>query len=80
MERSVYTPACPRRPALGTFDGVGYDQASVTLGAERLLRGLEAHAGRPAPDLGEKLLLDLEGFLGDDSPIDDVTLIVAKVV
>jgi sigma-B regulation protein RsbU (phosphoserine phosphatase) len=49
-------------------------------GPERLLRGLEAHAGLPAPELGEKLLSDLEGFLGEDSPADDVTLIVVKVL
>jgi sigma-B regulation protein RsbU (phosphoserine phosphatase) len=49
-------------------------------GPERLLRGLEAHAGLPAPLLGEKLLSDLESFLGEDSPADDVTLIVVKVL
>jgi serine phosphatase RsbU (regulator of sigma subunit) len=49
-------------------------------GPERLLHGLEAHAGLAAPELGEKLLSDLEGFLGDESPADDVTPIVAKVL
>ncbi len=49
-------------------------------GPERLLRGLESHAGLPAPELGERLLRDLEGFLGDESPADDVTLIVVKVL
>jgi GAF domain-containing protein len=46
----------------------------------RLLRGLESHAGLPAPELGERLLSDFEGFLGDASPADDVTLIVVKVL
>jgi sigma-B regulation protein RsbU (phosphoserine phosphatase) len=49
-------------------------------GPERLLRGLEAHAGLPAPELGEKLLSDLGDFLGDEIPTDDVTLIVVKVL
>jgi serine phosphatase RsbU (regulator of sigma subunit) len=33
-------------------------------GPERLLLGLEAHAGLAAAELGERLLSDLEGFLG----------------
>ncbi len=49
-------------------------------GPERLLLGLESHAALPATELGERLLSDLEGFLGDESPADDVTLIVVKVL
>jgi sigma-B regulation protein RsbU (phosphoserine phosphatase) len=49
-------------------------------GPERLLRGLEAHAALSAPDLGERLLADLEGFLDEAVPADDVTLIVVKVL
>ena len=49
-------------------------------GPERLQRGLEAHAALAAPELGERLLADLEAFLGSDSPADDVTLIVVKVL
>jgi sigma-B regulation protein RsbU (phosphoserine phosphatase) len=49
-------------------------------GTERLLRGLEAHAALPAPELGERLLEDLAGFLGEATPADDVTLIVVKVL
>jgi sigma-B regulation protein RsbU (phosphoserine phosphatase) len=49
-------------------------------GPERLLRGLEAHAALRAPELGERLLADLEDFLGEGSPADDVTLIVVKVL
>jgi sigma-B regulation protein RsbU (phosphoserine phosphatase) len=88
MESSVYTPACPRRVALAQGDVVvlytdglvGARRGREEYGPERLLRGLEAHAGLPAPELGEKLLSDLEGFLGDDSPADDVTLIVVKML
>jgi len=49
-------------------------------GPERLLRGLEAHAALSAPELGERLLADLEGFLDEAVPADDVTLIVVKVL
>jgi serine phosphatase RsbU (regulator of sigma subunit) len=49
-------------------------------GPERLREGLETHAALAAPELGERLLSDLEGFLGDESPADDVTLIVVKVL
>jgi sigma-B regulation protein RsbU (phosphoserine phosphatase) len=55
-------------------------QGREEYGPERLLRGLEAHAALAAPELGEHLLADLEGFLGDESPADDVTLIVVKVI
>ena len=49
-------------------------------GTERLLRGLEAHAELPAPELGERLLGDLEAFLGEATAADDVTLLVVKVL
>jgi sigma-B regulation protein RsbU (phosphoserine phosphatase) len=49
-------------------------------GQDRLLRGIESHAGLPAPELGERLLADLEAFLEEASPADDVTLIVVKVL
>jgi len=49
-------------------------------GTERLLRGLEEHAALPAPELGERLLGDLEAFLGETAAADDVTLIVVKVL
>jgi serine phosphatase RsbU (regulator of sigma subunit) len=55
-------------------------QGREEYGPERLQRGLEAHAALAAPKLGEQLLADLEGFLGDQSPADDVTLIVVKVI
>jgi len=35
---------------------------------------------RPARELGERLLADLEGFLEEEAPADDVTLIVVKVL
>jgi len=49
-------------------------------GPDRLCRALEAHALRPAAEIGENLLADLEGFMGDTLPHDDVTLIVVKVL
>jgi len=33
-----------------------------------------------APEIGERVIADLEGFLGDESPHDDVTLLVVKIL
>jgi serine phosphatase RsbU (regulator of sigma subunit) len=41
---------------------------------------LEENAKRTAPEIGERLIADLEDFLGDTSPHDDVTLIVVKIL
>jgi sigma-B regulation protein RsbU (phosphoserine phosphatase) len=49
-------------------------------GPERLLRGLEDHASLAAPALGERLLSDLEAFLMGETPHDDVTLVVIKIL
>jgi sigma-B regulation protein RsbU (phosphoserine phosphatase) len=49
-------------------------------GLERLLRSLETHAGLPAPGIGERLLADLDGFLEESHPADDVTLVVIKIL
>jgi sigma-B regulation protein RsbU (phosphoserine phosphatase) len=49
-------------------------------GADRLLRGLEAYAPRPAAEIGGRLMADLDGFLGGGTPHDDVTLIVVKIL
>jgi serine phosphatase RsbU (regulator of sigma subunit) len=49
-------------------------------GADRLRRGVETHAPLPAPALGERLLGDLEAFLGGETPHDDVTLVVIKIL
>ncbi len=54
--------------------------AGEDYGAARLTRQVEAHAALGAPELGEKILEDLEAFLGGDAPADDVTLIVVKVL
>jgi sigma-B regulation protein RsbU (phosphoserine phosphatase) len=62
-------------------DGVVEPRAgSEEYGGERLLRGLEAHAGLAAPALGERLLSDLEVFLGGETPHDDVTMVVIKIL
>jgi sigma-B regulation protein RsbU (phosphoserine phosphatase) len=49
-------------------------------GLDRLRKGLDTHAGLPAPEVGERLLADLEGFLGEAQPADDVTLVVVKIL
>jgi sigma-B regulation protein RsbU (phosphoserine phosphatase) len=49
-------------------------------GAARLVAQVEAHAALSAPGLGEKILEDLEAYLGHEVPADDVTLIVVKVL
>jgi sigma-B regulation protein RsbU (phosphoserine phosphatase) len=49
-------------------------------GSERLCRGLEANATGSATKIGEQLMADLERFLGDETPHDDVTLIVVKIL
>jgi sigma-B regulation protein RsbU (phosphoserine phosphatase) len=49
-------------------------------GEQRLLRGLEAHAALPAPQVGERLVAELEEFLAGQSPADDVALVIVKVL
>jgi sigma-B regulation protein RsbU (phosphoserine phosphatase) len=49
-------------------------------GVARLRRQVEEHAQLPAPRLGEKILADLDRFMGTAAPADDVTLIVVKVL
>ena len=49
-------------------------------GTTRLMAQVEAHAALSAPRLGEEITEDLELFLGEASPADDVTLIVVKVL
>jgi phosphoserine phosphatase RsbU/P len=49
-------------------------------GSARLVRQVLEGAGLPAPRLGERILEDLESFLGDEVPADDVTLTVVKVL
>jgi sigma-B regulation protein RsbU (phosphoserine phosphatase) len=49
-------------------------------GLARLERQIEARASLPATRLGESILADLEEFRGDGAPVDDITLIVVKVL
>jgi sigma-B regulation protein RsbU (phosphoserine phosphatase) len=49
-------------------------------GVARLGRQIEEHARLSAPRLGEKILEDVDRFMGDALPTDDVTLIVVKVL
>ena len=46
----------------------------------RLTREVEEHAGLSAPLIGERILEDLNRFLGHTPPPDDVTLVVVKVL
>jgi phosphoserine phosphatase RsbU/P len=55
-------------------------RGSDDYGTARLARQVEAHARLSAPGIGDKILEDLEAFLGGDVPGDDVTLIVVKVL
>ncbi len=48
-------------------------------GRARLAAQVETHAGRPVGELAERLLADLDAFLGGAEPDDDVTLVVVKV-
>jgi sigma-B regulation protein RsbU (phosphoserine phosphatase) len=49
-------------------------------GVERLRGGVERHASRPAREIGEALLAELEAFLDGQSQADDVTLVVVKML
>jgi len=49
-------------------------------GQDRFLRGLETHAALAAPQVGERLVAELEEFLAGESPADDVTLVVVKIL
>jgi sigma-B regulation protein RsbU (phosphoserine phosphatase) len=49
-------------------------------GVERLSQGLMASASLSAPEIGSRLAADLEAFLGNESPHDDVTIIVVKIL
>ena len=49
-------------------------------GTARLMATVERLGTLPAPRIAEGLLEDLEAFLGDNVPADDVTLIVVKVL
>jgi sigma-B regulation protein RsbU (phosphoserine phosphatase) len=49
-------------------------------GLARLIAQVEAHAALPAAEVGARIVADVDGFLGDASPADDVTLVVVKVL
>jgi sigma-B regulation protein RsbU (phosphoserine phosphatase) len=49
-------------------------------GVARLIAQVEAHAGGKAQDVGKRLVADVDDFLGDASPADDVTLVVVRVL
>jgi len=49
-------------------------------GVKRLQRGLETHGALPATALGDALLTDLESFVEGRALVDDVTLVVVKVL
>jgi sigma-B regulation protein RsbU (phosphoserine phosphatase) len=49
-------------------------------GEERLREAIVAHADLGAPALGDRLLSELDRFLGPQTPADDISLIVVKVL
>jgi sigma-B regulation protein RsbU (phosphoserine phosphatase) len=49
-------------------------------GLERLKAQVEAHAALPAVEVGARIVADVDRFLGDGSPGDDVTLVVVKAL
>jgi sigma-B regulation protein RsbU (phosphoserine phosphatase) len=73
---------------LGPGDAIVFYSDGVTealrgheeYGVKRLLRALETHGMLSATELGERLMADLEGFVEGEAPVDDITLIVVKVI
>jgi sigma-B regulation protein RsbU (phosphoserine phosphatase) len=73
---------------LAPGDGVVFYTDGVTealrgheeYGVKRLQRALETHGALPARELGDRLMADLEGFVEGRAPVDDITLIVIKVL
>ncbi len=49
-------------------------------GTGRLAEVVKRFAGLPAPDLGDRIVADVEEFMGDADRADDITLIVVKVL
>ena len=62
-------------------DGVvrGPCTGSEDYGLARLRSQVEEHAGAPAPRIGERILADVDAFMGDTPRGDDLTLVVVKV-
>ena len=61
-------------------DGVSEARAGgEDYGLARLRRQVEEHAGASAAQLGERILADVSGFMGDTPRGDDLTLLVVKV-
>jgi sigma-B regulation protein RsbU (phosphoserine phosphatase) len=62
-------------------DGVADSrQGSEEYGTVRLAEIVKRHAARSAPELGDKIIADVEEFTGDADRVDDVTLVVVKVL
>jgi len=55
-------------------------RAHEDYGTARLRRQIESSASLSAPALGERILEDLDRFMGDVAPADDVTLVVVKIL
>ena len=62
-------------------DGVSEARArGDDYGVARLSEQVEAHAARPAADVGARIMEDVDRFLGGVPPRDDVTLVVVKAL
>jgi sigma-B regulation protein RsbU (phosphoserine phosphatase) len=55
-------------------------RGSEEYGAARLLERVERFAALPAPELGDRIVEDVEEFMGGAHHVDDLTLIVVKVL
>jgi serine phosphatase RsbU (regulator of sigma subunit) len=49
-------------------------------GTGRLAEVVKRYAASSAPDLGDRIVADVEEFMGDADRADDITLIVVKVL
>jgi serine phosphatase RsbU (regulator of sigma subunit) len=49
-------------------------------GTGRLAEVVKRFAARPAPDLGDRIVADVEEFMGHADRGDDITLIVVKIL
>jgi serine phosphatase RsbU (regulator of sigma subunit) len=85
FERSVYEaldlPLAAGDVLVFATDGVTEARREEEeYGAARLRRLLEATASLPAQAIGERVLADLDAFVGASAPPDDITLVVVKVL
>jgi serine phosphatase RsbU (regulator of sigma subunit) len=57
-----------------------FSESRETYGVQNVMKSLEAHAGKPAEDLIQRLYEDAKAWGGNAPLADDLTMIVMKVV